>query len=49
MMLRGAEEQFYIRQCPCAHGAPIALVNIGESAVAVHEGARALDQPGVPS
>jgi hypothetical protein len=39
MMLSSADKQFYIRQCPCAQGAPIALVNIGESAVAVHEGA----------
>ena len=39
MMLSGAEKQFHIRQCPCTQGAPIALVNVGMSAVAVHEGA----------
>jgi len=47
MMLTGAEKQFYIRQCPCAQGAPIAFVNIGASAVAVHEGVtRPVDRPG---
>jgi hypothetical protein len=49
-MLKGTEKQIYIRQCPCAQGAPIALVNIGVSAVAVHEGAHwPLDRPGVQS
>ena len=50
MMLSGAKKQFYLRQCPCAQGAPIALVNIGLSAVAVHEGANGpLDRPDLSS
>ena len=38
MILNGAQKQFRVRQCPCNRGSPIALVGIGRSLMAVHEG-----------